>query len=87
MSKKVLCAFVLLSAVAMAPVQASAEDKMECTTAEMTKMKDKMGSMPASDSKTMAMKEMDMADKMMEKKDMSGCMDHMDKAMKAMDKK
>jgi hypothetical protein len=41
------------------------------------KMKDGEG-------KTMTMNEMKMAKDMMMKKDMDGCMEHMDKAMKAM---
>jgi hypothetical protein len=62
-----------------------ASDKMmECTDASMSKMKTDVMGMAAGEKKDMAMKEMQMADDMMMKKDMKGCADHMGNAMDAM---
>jgi len=63
---------------------AFAADKMDCDQASMSKMDTDMMKMKDGEDKTMAMNEMKMAQDMMMKKDMNGCMDHMDKAMKAM---
>jgi hypothetical protein len=62
-----------------------ASDKiMECTDASMSKMKSDVMGMAAGEKKDTAMKEMQMADDMMMKKDMKGCADHIGKAMEAM---
>lgn len=76
-------AFIAL--LALTPAQA--QDKMDCSQAEMTKMETKMKTMSDGESKKMAMKEMQMAESMMKKNDMKGCMTHMQGAMKAMEKK
>jgi hypothetical protein len=58
---------------------------MDCNDASMSKMNTNTMNMKDGQDKTMAMNEMKMAKDMMMKKDMQGCMDHMGKAMKAMD--
>ncbi len=82
MSKALFFTLSVLALFAITPAQA-----MECTKDEMTRISDKITKMPDGDSKTMAMKEMDMAGKMMNSKDMKGCTTHMDNATKAMEKK
>jgi hypothetical protein len=57
---------------------------MECTDASMAKMKTDVIGMASGEKKDMALKEIQMADDMMMKKDMKGCADHMGKAMDAM---
>jgi hypothetical protein len=54
---------------------------MDCTEARMMKANSDMAAMPAGESKTMGMKEMTMAKDMMDKKDLSGCKTHMNKAV------
>jgi hypothetical protein len=83
--------YVLVGALVVAfATPAFAEDKIEkmesmnCTEADMATMETNMKSMMDADKKKMAMDEMDMAKKMMAKKDMDGCMMHMNKAMDSM---
>ena len=77
-------AFVL----AFAPAHAqTAAMKAECTQAEMTKMESDTAKMTNAATKSNALKEMTMAKEMMAKKDMTGCMTHMDNAMKMMNGK
>lgn len=59
---------------------------MECNATGMSAMHQDMQAMPEGDAKTEAMKEMGMAHEMMGKNDMKGCLEHMDKAMDAMEK-
>lgn len=73
-------AFLAVSVVS----PALAADKMVCDEASMSKMDTDMMKMKDGEGKTMAMNEMKMAKDMMMTKDMDGCMEHMDKAMKAM---
>jgi hypothetical protein len=60
------------------------DSMMECTDASMSKMKTDIMGMADGGKKNMAMKEIEMADDMMMKKDMKGCADHMGKAIDAM---
>jgi hypothetical protein len=92
--KAVLALASVFAFVTIAPVLADekAMDKssdmgmMDCTDAGMMKMNSQIDAMSAGDSKTMAMKHMDMAKDSMAKKDMKGCGMHMDQAMDAMKK-
>jgi len=71
----------ITSLLAIAPIPASAAEMMDCTDANMMKTNADMDKMAASEKKTMGMKEMTMAKEMMDKKDMTGCKTHMNKAM------
>jgi hypothetical protein len=81
---KAICFAAGLVAITAAPVFAATD--MECTDASMTKMKTDVMGMKDGENKTMAMNEMKMAEDMMMKKDMKGCMTHMDNAMMQMKK-
>jgi hypothetical protein len=83
MLKSLYFTAALLALTVVSPALA-ANDMIECNDASMTKMKTDVMTMPDGDKKTMAMKEMKMAEDMMMKKDMKGCMTHMDNAMKGM---
>lgn len=76
---KTALGIVAVSALISMSQVAAAE--MDCTQANMTKAEADMDKMPAGEKKTMGMKEMTMAKEMMNKKDMSGCKMHMNKAM------
>ncbi len=93
MHKSIVAQFVLasigLAAIAAAPASlaiAHEGHKMECNATGMSAMHGDMQAMPDGEAKTEAMREMQMAHDMMAKKDMKGCMEHMDKAMEAMEK-
>lgn len=60
--------------------------RMECNDAGINAMNADVQAMPDGEAKTTAMKEMQMAQDMMDKKDMKGCMTHMDAAMEASEK-
>jgi hypothetical protein len=62
------------------------EHHMECSDTAMNALKADIQSMNDGEAKTTAMKEMDMAQEMMAKKDMQGCMAHMHNAMEATEK-
>jgi hypothetical protein len=82
MIKSTLALASLAFALALTPVQA--QTKMSCTEADMTKMNAEGAKMTDATKKAAVMKEMGMARDMMAKKDMTGCMTHMDNAMKIM---
>jgi hypothetical protein len=60
--------------------------QMECSETSINAMKADIQSMSDGEAKTTAMKEMQMAQDMMAKNDMKGCMTHMDNAMDATEK-
>ena len=60
--------------------------KMECTETGINAMNADIQAMPDGEAKTTAMKEMQMAEDMMTKKDTEGCEAHMHKAMEATEK-
>ena len=65
---------------------AFAQDKMECSEANMMKMKSDTEMMTDAAKKEMAMKEMAMAEDMMKQNKMDDCAMHMEKAMEEMKK-
>ena len=77
-----------LSVVATAPNIAVAHEghEMECNETSVNAMKADVQAMGDGEAKTTAMREMQMAEDMMAKKDMKGCMAHMDAAMDATEK-
>jgi len=81
MLKALLGSIAITSLLATAPISASAADMMDCTDSNMMKANADMDKMGAGEKKTMGMKEMTMAKEMMEKKDMTGCKTHLNKAM------
>src|SRR5262249_33088507 len=60
--------------------------QMECKKISMQAIKADIQAMNDGEAKTLAMKEMKMADEMMDKKDMNACKTHLHNAMDAMDK-
>jgi hypothetical protein len=60
--------------------------KMECTETGINAMNADIQAMPDGEAKTTAMKEMQMAEDMMTKKDTEGCEAHMHNAMEATEK-
>jgi len=60
--------------------------QMECKKTSMQAIKADIQAMNDGEAKTMAMKEMKMAEEMMDKKDMNACKTHMHNAMDALDK-
>jgi hypothetical protein len=71
-----------------APVSAVAHEghKMKCTETSVNAMKADIQAMPDGEAKTTAMKEMQMAEDMMTKKDVEACKSHMHNAMEATEK-
>lgn len=59
--------------------------KMTCNETAANAMNADIQSMPDGEAKTTAMKEMEMAEEMMGKKDMKGCEAHMHDAMKVLE--
>jgi hypothetical protein len=59
---------------------------MECTETGINAMNADIQAMPDGEAKTTAMKEMQMAEDMMTKKDTEGCEAHMHNAMEATEK-
>ena len=93
MRKSVLmnCVFGILALVTWASVPFTAAlaheaHQMECTETSLNAMNADIQAMNDGDAKTAAMKEMQMAEDMMAKKDMEGCAAHMHEAMEAMEK-
>ncbi len=60
--------------------------QMECTKTSMQAVKADIQAMNNGEAKTMAMKEIKMAEEMMDKKNMDACETHMHNAMDATDK-
>jgi len=60
--------------------------QMECKKTSMQAIKADIQAMNDGEAKTTAMKEMKMAEEMMDKKDMNACKTHIHNAMDAMDK-
>jgi hypothetical protein len=60
--------------------------QMECTETSINAMNADVQAMGDGGAKTTAVKEMQLAQDMMAKKDMKGCMTHMDNAMEATEK-
>ena len=60
--------------------------QMECKKTSMQAIKADIQAMNDGEAKTLAMKEMKMADEMMDRKDMNACKTHLHNAMDAMDK-
>jgi hypothetical protein len=84
-SSFVLGALVLTSAPLSFAV-AHEEHHMECNETSMNAMHADIQSMDDGEAKTTAMKEMQMAEDMMAKKDMKACASHMHNAMEATEK-
>ncbi len=70
----------------LAIVAAHEGHKMECNETSMNAMNADIQAMKDGEDKTTAMKEMQMAQDMMAKEDMKGCMAHMHDAMEATEK-
>jgi hypothetical protein len=70
----------------LALVAAHEGHKMECNETSMNAMNADIQAMKDGEDKTTAMKEMQMAQDMMAKEDMKGCMAHMHDAMEATEK-
>ena len=86
---QITIAILALLAFASAPRNlASAHEghQMECKKISMQAIKADIQAMNVGEAKTVAMKEMKMAEEMMDKKDMNACKTHMHNAMDAMDK-
>ena len=81
MLKVVLGSIAIASLLVTAPNSASAFDMMDCTDANIMKANADVDKMSAGEKKTMGMKEITMAKAMMEKKDMTGCKLHLNKAI------
>ena len=78
-----------LTAFASAPLTlavAHEGHQMECTETSINAMNADVQAMGDGEAKTTAVKEMRLAQDMMAKKDMKGCMTHMDNAMEATEK-
>ena len=84
-----LCLSVLsLTGFAIIPSKSAVaheEHKMECNESSMNAMHADAQAMSDGEAKTTAIKEMEMAKGMMAKDDMEGCMEHMHRAMEAME--
>ena len=78
----------LVTCASVLPTSAAAheEHQMECNETSINAMNADIQSMSDGEAKTTAMKEMQMAEDMMAKKDMEGCAAHMHEAMEAMEK-
>ena len=70
----------------LAMVAAHEGHKVECNETSINAMNADIQAMKDGDDRTMAMKEMQMAQDMMAKNDMKGCMTHMHDAMEATEK-
>ena len=86
---RITIAFLALLVVASAPRDlaiAHEGHQMECKKISMQAIKADIQAMNDGEAKTVAMKEMKMAEEMMDKKDVNACKTHMHNAMDAMDK-
>lgn len=81
MLKAVLGSIAIASLLVTAPNSASAFDMMDCTEANIMKANADVDKMAAGEKKTIGIKEITMAKEMMEKKDMTGCKLHLNKAI------
>ena len=96
MSKFVLIARLMFVVVVSATVSSTPlsvaiahegeEHGMDCNEASINEMNMDIQAMGDGEAKTTAMTEMQLAQDMMAKKDMKACVDHMHKAMDAMEK-
>ena len=84
--RKTLFIAALLCGAALNSVMAHEQHRMECSATSLHAMHADIQAMDGGEAKTTAMKEMDMAEDMMAKKDMEACMTHMHKAMEAIEK-
>ena len=89
--RKLIFANLVFGSFAFASAPASfagahEEHHMECTETGMNAMHADIQAMSDGESKTTAMKEMQMAEDMMAKKDMKACATHMHNAMEATEK-
>jgi hypothetical protein len=83
----IACFALLLFASAMRNVAFAHEGhQMECKKTSLQAVKADIQAMNNGEAKTMAMKEIKMAEEMMDKKDMDACKTHMHNAMDAIDK-
>lgn len=81
MLKLVLSSVAIASLLATAPISASAFDMLDCTDANMMKANADINKMSAGEKKTIGLKEMTLAKEMIEKKDMTACKLHLNKAI------
>jgi hypothetical protein len=77
---------LVLASAPLSFAVAHEEHHMECTETSMNAMHADIQAMNDGEAKTTAMKEMQMAEDMMAKKDMKACMAHMHNAMEATEK-
>lgn len=70
--KVVIGSIAIASLLVTAPISASAFDMMDCTDANMMKVRTEVDKMAAGEEKTIGIKEITMAKEMMEKKGMTG---------------
>jgi hypothetical protein len=87
LKSKIALAAVVSMVLAVPALAQTDEMMMKCDDAEMSAMNTKIEAMPDGESKTMAMKQMDMAKDSMSKQDMKECAMHMNDAMGSMEKK
>ncbi len=82
---KVILAMAFVVCTALAPAYAQ-EDKAKewCTDAHMQQMDDQVGKMTDAGKQKKARKELEKSKAEMKKGDMKGCVEHMEKAHKAM---
>jgi hypothetical protein len=75
-----------LAGISLGLASAHEGHKMECNETHMNAMQADLQAMKEGEHKTAAMKEMQLAQDMMDKDDMDGCASHMHKAMEEMEK-
>jgi hypothetical protein len=87
-AKLAFVAFGLMAIVSTPHTIVAAHEahKMECNETSINAMNADIQAMKDGDDKTMAMKEMQMAQDMMAKKDTKGCVYHMHNVMQAVEK-
>jgi hypothetical protein len=87
--RKLILLIIVFAVLVLAstPLKLAAHEghQMECNETTMNAMHADIQSMGDGAAKTTAMKEMKMAEEKMAKKDMDACMEHMHKAMGAME--
>ena len=81
-----LCLSVPLAGMPLGLASAHEGHKMECNDTHMNAMRADLQAMEEGEHKTGAVKEMQMAQDMMAKNDMDGCVSHMHKAKEEMEK-
>lgn len=88
LARQLLCgataAFALT--IGVAATFAHEGHQMECTLESVNAMKADIQAMADGEAKKTAMKEMQVAQEMVRKKDTKGCMEHMNNAMQTMEK-